>query len=98
MRNAPDDIDALVERAVEIVERPFGAQHAVLRKGDELQIEIRSDTLADVQQRIDGEKARIADVDVRADREEAASHRPVAIRERSFDQRLHGQQGFEFAP
>ena len=53
MRNAADDVDALVERALEVVVRALGAQQAVLRKGDELQVEIRRDALAHLEQRID---------------------------------------------
>ena len=43
-------------------------------------------------------KARVADVDVRADREQTPAHRPVAIGERPVDQRVDGQQRLELAP
>ena len=41
MRDAADDVDAHRERALEAVERAGAAQHAVLRKRDELQVEVR---------------------------------------------------------
>ena len=78
--------------------RALRAQQAVLRKGDELQVEIRAHALADVDERVDGEEPRIADVDMRADREEALAHRPVAIGERPLDERLRGQRRLELAP
>src|SRR4051812_16142007 len=40
MRNATDDLDAKIERALEIGERPRRAVDALLREGDELQVEI----------------------------------------------------------
>jgi hypothetical protein len=68
------------------------------RKGDELQVEIRPDPLAHVQQRLDREQARIADIDVRADREQPLRDRPVAIGERALDQRILGQVWLQLRP
>jgi hypothetical protein len=41
VRNAADHIHAHVEGALEVVQRPRSAQHAVLREGHQLQVEIR---------------------------------------------------------
>ena len=43
MRDAADDVDAEVERAVEVLRRGRRAVVAVLRKGDELQVDIGRD-------------------------------------------------------
>ena len=43
MRDAADDVDALVERALEILRGGRRAEIAVLRKGDELQVDIGRD-------------------------------------------------------
>jgi hypothetical protein len=45
-----------------------------------------------------GEQARIAGVDVGADREQPAAHRPVAVGHRAVDQRLLREQGLQLAP
>ena len=77
---------------------PVDAQHAVLGKGDELQVEVGRDAALHLEQRIDREAARIAGVDVAADREQALGHRPVAVGQGALDQRFGGEQRLQLAP
>ena len=48
MRDAADDVDAEIERALQIVGRARRTEIAVLREGDELQVEIGRDLLLDL--------------------------------------------------
>ena len=64
MRDAADDVHTHRQRTLHVVERARGAQHAVLRKRDELQVEIGLHLFAHVEQRLDGEQPRIANVDM----------------------------------
>ena len=98
MRNAADDVDAEVERALEIARRVRRAEIAVLREGDELQVEIGLDLALDVEQRLDREQAVVADVDVAAHREQALRDREIAIAQRALGDRLMRQQRLQFAP
>ena len=98
MRNAADHLDAHHQRALQVIERALATQHAVLRERDQLQVEIGLHLLAHVQQRLDREQPRVADVDMRANREQALCHRPVAIRERALDQRFLREQRLQLAP
>ena len=98
VRDAADHVDAQVERALQVGQRGGRAQHAVLREGDELQVEVRLHALAHVQQRLDGEQPVVADVDMRADRQQPLGHRPVAVLQRTLDQRLLRQLRLELAP
>ena len=81
-----------------VVARRRRAVEAVLREGDELQVDIGRDRLLDVEQRLDREQPVVADVDMAADGEQAHRHRPVAIGERPVAHRLMGQQRLQFAP
>jgi hypothetical protein len=74
------------------------AQNPVLRKGNQLQVEVRRDAPLDLEQRFDGQQARIAHVDMAANRQQTARHRPVAVLQRALDQSLLGQLRFQFAP
>ena len=71
MRNAADDVDAQVERALQVARGVRRAEVAVLRKRDELQVEIGLHPLLHLEQRLDREQAVVADVDMAADREQA---------------------------
>ena len=55
MRNAADHIDAHVERLVKRRDDAGAAQIAILRKGNELEIDIGLHPLAHLQQRLDGQ-------------------------------------------
>ena len=98
MRDAADDVDAEVERPLEIAGGEGRAQVAVLRERDELQVEIGLHGLLDVEQRLDRKQAIVADVDVAADREQALRDSEVAIAERALDHRLVRQMRLQFAP
>ncbi len=98
MRNAADDVDAEIERALEIPRRIRRAEIPVLRKGDELQVEIGLHLLPHLEQRLDGEQPVVADVDMAADGEKALRHGEIAIAERALGDRLVRQLRLEFAP
>ena len=98
MRNAADDVDAHVERADGVLARRRRAVEAVLREGDELQVDIGRDLLLHLEQRLDGEQPVVADVDMGADGEQAHRDRPVAIGERALLHRLVGKQRLQLAP
>ena len=98
MRYAADDVDAERERTAQVRERARRAQHSILRKRDELHVEIGLHARANVDQRLDGEQPRITDVDMRADREQALGDGPVAVRERALDDRVLRERGLQLAP
>ena len=98
MRNAADDLDALVERALEIRDRGGRAVVAVLREGDEFEVDVGRDLALHLEQRVDREQPVVADVDMAADREQALGHREVAIAQRALDHRLVREQRLQLAP
>ncbi len=98
MRNAADHIDAQIERALELAHALRIAQYAVLREGHQLHVDVGRDLLLHLQQRFDRQQARVADIDVAANCQQALGHCPVAISHCAIDQRLLRQQGFEFTP
>ena len=69
-----------------------------MREGHELQINIGCDLFLDLQQRLYRQQPRIAGVHVRANRQQAFGHRPIAIRERALGDRFQRQRRFELAP
>ena len=94
MRDAADHVDALVERALEILRSIRRAVVAVLREGDELQVDIGSDLLLHLEQRVDGRQPVVADVDMRADREQPLGDGEVAIAERALGTASTVRSGF----
>src|SRR5271169_4015113 len=92
MRNPADDIDAKIERALEIAGCARRTEIAVLRKGDQLEIEIGLHSFLDVEQRLDRQQSVVADVDIAADREQALRHRQIAISKRALRHRLMGEK------
>src|SRR5215213_6302934 len=79
MRDAADDLDASVQRALQVRCRAGRAVVAVLGEGHELKIEVGRDFAPDFEERVDGEKPVVADVDVAADRKQPLRYRKVAI-------------------
>ena len=71
---------------------------AVLREGDELQVEIGRDLRLHLEQRLDGEQPVVADVDMAADREQALRYRQVAVAQRPLDHRLVREERLQLAP
>src|SRR5262245_3232020 len=59
MRNAADHIDAEIESAFDQSDGPWEAKIAVLRKCNELQIEIRLHPTLDLEQRFNCEQPRV---------------------------------------
>ena len=98
MRDAADDIDAEVERADGVLPGGRRAVEAVLREGDELQVDIGRDLLLHVEQRFHRQQPVVAGVDMAADGEQAHRHRPVAIGERALAHGLMRQQRLQLAP
>ena len=98
MRDAADYVDAEVERALQVRRGGRRAEIAVLRKGDELQVEIGRDLLLHLEQRFDRQQPVVADVDVRAHRQQTLGDGEVAIAQRAFGDRLVGQQRLQLAP
>ena len=96
--DAADDVDAQVEGAGEVGEAGRGAEEAVLREGDELEVEVGGDLGADVEQGLDAEEAVVGGVDVAADGEEAHGDGPVAVGERAVADFLDGGDLAELAP
>ena len=78
MRDAADDIDALVERAEQVLAACRITEKAVLREGDELDVDEGRHLALDLEQGVDGEQPIVGDVDMAADREVAARDRPAA--------------------
>src|SRR5689334_10703853 len=98
MRNAADDIDTEIEGALELRGSAGRAKIPVLRKRDELQIEIGLDLALYRDERLDGEETGIADVDMAADGEKPLGDRPVAISERTRRYRFDRQHRLQLAP
>ena len=98
MRDAADDVDAHVERALEVLRGVWRAEIAVLREGDELQVDIGRDPSLHLEQRLDGGQPVVADIDMGADGEQALRHREVAIAQRALDHRLDGQAAASARP
>jgi hypothetical protein len=98
MRDAADDIHPHVERAGQRRLGLGAAVIAVLREGDQLQVDIGRDPFAHLEQRLGGDQARVRDIDMAADRQQALGHRQIAIAQRPFDQRLARQGRTQFAP
>src|SRR3546814_4378564 len=73
--------DLLVERALQVLRRLGIAPVAVLREGDELQVDPVLHRLAHFQKGLYGQEPVVADVDVAADGQRAARDRPAAERE-----------------
>jgi hypothetical protein len=98
MRNAPDDVDAHVERAVERIDRARRAIVAVLGEGDQLQIDIGRDLLADLEQRLDGQQPGITGVDMAANEQQALGDSKVAIAQGTIDQSPPSSQSGASSP
>lgn len=98
MRNAADDIEAHIERAVDKIDRARRAIIAVLRKGDELQVDVRLYLLANLDHRLSSEKTRIADIDMAANCQQALADGQVAIAQGALDHGFNGQHRLQLAP
>ena len=59
VRDAAHDLDALVERPLQVLRGSGLTQAAVLRERDELEVDERFDAFTDVQERVDPQQTRI---------------------------------------
>ena len=98
MRDAADHIDAHVERAQQVRFGVRTAQQAILRKGDQLQVDVRGHKAADLDQRLGRGQAVVADIDMGADGQQPLCHGQIAIAQGAFHHRLDRQQRLQFAP
>ena len=98
VRDAAHDLDAAIERRHQQVAVGGRAQDAVLREGHELEIDIGRHLAPDLEQRVDRQQARIADIDMAADCQHAAADRPVAPGERAALEDVGRQPGLALAP
>ena len=92
VRNAAHHVHTHGQRALEFVHALRVAQHAILREGDQLQVQIRRHAAFDFQQGLDGQQAWVANVHVGADRQQAFGHGPVAVRHGAINQRIQLEQ------
>ena len=83
MRNAADDIDAHVERADRVFHRGRIAQNAVLREGDELQVEIVLYLFPNLKQRLNALQFVVAGIDMAADGADPHGHGQIDIAQRA---------------
>ncbi|MCY1293832.1 hypothetical protein D9M70_431040 [compost metagenome] len=98
MGNAADDIDAHVERTLKRCHAIGRAVVAILREGNELQVDIGRDLLPDLEQRFGRDQPRIRRVHMAADGEKPLADGEIAITQRPLDQRLLGQGWAQLAP
>jgi hypothetical protein len=98
MRDAADDVDAQIQRALQVVEAAAAAQHPVLRERDQLQVEIGRHAPLHVQQRLHREQRRVAGVHVAADGQQAARDGPVAVGQGALRDVVGLQLRLELAP
>ena len=98
MRNAADDVEAHIERAVDEIDRARRTVVTILREGHELQIDVRLHLLAHFDHRFSSEKARIADIDMAANGQQALRNGQIAITQRALDHGFNGQHRLQFAP
>jgi hypothetical protein len=74
MRDATDDINPFVESTFKVFHSAWRSVITVLRKGDELQIDVRRHSVLHIEQRVDRKLAVVANVDMAAYREKSARH------------------------
>jgi hypothetical protein len=98
MRDASDNVDSLVESALKVLHGVWRSVIAILRKSDELQIDVWRNLPLHVEQRVDGEQAVVATVDMAADGEKSARRRQIAIAQSALDHGVCGELGLQFAP
>src|SRR5215217_5977059 len=98
MGYAADDIDASVERAKHVIAGRWAAVETVLRKSDELQVDVGRYSSPDFEKGIDSKQSAVADVDMGANGKQAHRNGPVAIGKGSLHHRLGCEQRLELAP
>ena len=94
----PHDVDAHVQGARQVRQAIRRAEQAVLRKCDELQVEIGCDEAADLEQGLDAAQAVVRCVDMATDCKETHRDRPVAVGERAVADFFDGGDPAKLAP
>ncbi len=98
MRNSADNLDPQIQCA-NCVRRPsWSSIETVLRKGNELQVEVGGDFLLHFQKGFNGQQPIVTGVDVAANCEEAHGHCPIAIGEGALDDSFVREKGLQFSP
>ena len=99
MRNAADDVDAHVQRTNCAVARGRRPVEAILREGDQLQVDMVADLVAHRQERFDTlQPVLVGGVDMAADRKQAHRDSPVAIVEGAGLDLLDALERLQLAP
>ena len=98
MWDTAHDIDTAVECCLQELDRTRAAQIAVLGKSHQLQIEIWLHALLYFEERIHCQQSRVTNVDMAADGEQAARHRPVAVTQRPRHDRFLGKMRLQLTP
>ena len=98
MRDAADDLDPHIQRADHVVPPGRRAIQPVLRKGDQLQVQIGGDAAAHLQHGLDPAQVVGGGVHMAADRQQAHRHRPVAISDGPVDHVIDAGQIAQFPP
>ena len=89
---------AEIERALEVFHGIRRTKIAVLREGDELKIEIGLHAAAHFYQRLHSKEPVVADVDMRAHREQTSRDGKVTVSQRPLHDRFVCQQRLQLAP
>jgi hypothetical protein len=97
MRNADDDLDAAIKGTFQRLNDTLSTEITILRKGDQLQIDIGLYPFADVEQGIDRQQTRIADIDLAANSEQPLGDSEVTIAQGAPNDRLMRQRRLQLA-
>ena len=98
VRNTAHHIHAHVQCPFQVVEPALAAQHAVLRKGHQLQVQVRCHALLHIQQGLHRQQAGVAGVHMAADGQQPARHGPVAVLQCALHDGVVRELGLELAP
>ena len=98
MRDAADHVHAHIQGPDHVLSSGWGAVEAVLRKGHQLQVEIRGNAALHFQHRFDTAQVVGGRINMGADRQKAHANRPVAIAQSAVDHLIHCRSLTQFAP
>ena len=98
MRNSADDLHAQIESAQGVFASIRASVESVLGKRDELQIQVWRYILLHLFQRMDSQQSVVAYVDMRPDRKQPHSYRPIAVFHCAVANGVVGEQWLELAP
>ena len=98
MRDATHHIDPAIQRAGQVFQRGRVAQHTILRKGNQLQVQIGRNLFAHLDQRIHALQVIVANVHMAADRADPHCHGQIAIAQGALDDLVHRLLWLQLAP